>query len=575
MTGLTHNTSYDVYLQNDCESPLGPSRWIGPVSFTTERMGTTCEFSHIISSLPFSEADLTTQNSGNNYNMAAGSNTCGTGYMESEEYVFQLALINSTYIDITVSNTGDYTGLFVLDGCPDDPLTSCVDTDYQAGGNPSLEALFLDGNETYYIIVSTAALNPFTLFDISIEQVEAPAETLPFSEGFEHGGSIPFGWSQYRLEGTTDWMFQAGGESGHPPSAFADSYNAFLYAADTDDDISRLISPVIDVSSSPTPLLSFVHTQEVWNGQDELRVLYRTASTEDWIQLPEAIWTTSITDWTAQQFVLPEPTATYQLAFEGNAKYGYGVCIDNVQVEQPAVKSWSGMMNNDWHQPMNWNQSAVPEATDAVSISGFSMNYPVISGDASCLSLNIQDGASLSINPAATLTVVAQINTENNASLLIKSDATGSGSLLHNGEGTMATVERYINGSSNLLENKYHMVAIPLAAANSPEAGLFMGSYLFYYDQPTQSYLSVGTSPNTALDVTRGYLLYYPDDNTTYSFEGILNNGDFVANMAYHSVEIEGETYAGFNLVPNPYPSAIDWDDDGWTKTLLNDAIWI
>jgi photosystem II stability/assembly factor-like uncharacterized protein len=575
LTGLTHNTNYDVYLQADCGLPVGASRWIGPVSFTTARMGTTCDFSHIISSLPFSEADLTTLNSGNNYNMAAGSNTCGTGYMEGEEYVFQLALINPTYLDIVVSNTGDYTGLFVLDGCPDDPLSSCVDTDYQAGGNPSLESLYLAGNETYYIIVSTASLNPFTAFDMAIEEVEPPAETLPFIEGFENGGSIPIGWSQSMIEGAADWIFQGGGESGHPPAAFAGSYNAFLFTADTEDDITRLISPVIDLSPTSTPLLSFVHTQEAWNGQDELRVLYRTASTEDWTQLADAIWIASISDWTAEQFVLPDPTATYQLAFEGNAKHGYGVCIDNVVVEQPSVRSWSGMMNSDWNQPMNWNQSAVPTAINSVSISGFSMNYPVITGDASCLSLSILDGATLTINPNATLTVGAHINTENSASLLIQSDASGSGSLLHNGEGAIATVERYITGSSNLLENQYHMVAVPLTAANNPQAGLFMGSYLFYYNQPTQSYMSVGTSPTTALDVARGYLLYYPDDNTTFSFEGVLNNGAFEANMAYHSVEVEGETYAGFNLVPNPYPSVIDWDAEGWIKTNVNDAIWI
>jgi hypothetical protein len=96
-----------------------------------------------------------------------------------------------------------------------------------------------------------------------------------------------------------------------------------------------------------------------------------------------------------------------------------------------------------------------------------------------------------------------------------------------------------------------------------------MGSYLYRFDFAIQDYVSMGTSTTTPLEVDEGYLLYYPNTNITYDFAGKANNGSFAAAVDYGV----GDHY---NLVPNPYPSAIDWDAaSGWTKTNMNDAIYI
>jgi len=79
----------------------------------------------------------------------------------------------------------------------------------------------------------------------------------------------------------------------------------------------------------------------------------------------------------------------------------------------------------------------------------------------------------------------------------------------------------------------------------------------------------LGTSTTTPLDKNQGYLIYYPGANTTYSFEGNLRNGTITL---FSSAGLTDNHF----LVPNPYPSAIDWDAlSGWTKTNLYDAIWI
>jgi hypothetical protein len=69
-------------------------------------------------------------------------------------------------------------------------------------------------------------------------------------------------------------------------------------------------------------------------------------------------------------------------------------------------------------------------------------------------------------------------------------------------------------------------------------------------------------------------MIYYPTGNTTYSFAGAMNNGAFSTIVTYTGSA--GPKNKGYNLVPNPYPSAIDWDaSSGWTKTKIDNAVYI
>jgi hypothetical protein len=87
------------------------------------------------------------------------------------------------------------------------------------------------------------------------------------------------------------------------------------------------------------PKLKFYHTQQVWGTrQDELRVFYKNSPTGNWNLL--ASYTNSINAWKADSINLPSPSSTYFIAFEGNARYGLGVCIDEVSVTgQSAIKT--------------------------------------------------------------------------------------------------------------------------------------------------------------------------------------------------------------------------------------------
>ncbi|MBE0639907.1 MAG: T9SS type A sorting domain-containing protein, partial [Bacteroidales bacterium] len=233
-------------------------------------------------------------------------------------------------------------------------------------------------------------------------------------------------------------------------------------------------------------------------------------------------------------------------------------------------RSWTGTQNSVWNNNSNWNPNAPTLATEAVRIPAGVPNYPDITVAATCGYLTIDPGAEVKIAPGGSLTVADKL--ENNAGkdkLVIKSDNTGTGSLLHNTPGVEATVERYIPAAG------YHLVSAPVTQASNPITGWFLWSYLYEFDADNQLWSAMGGSTGTPLNVKQGYMIYkYPgakwNADTTYAFRGLLNSGAFYADVSYPNVS------GNYNLVPNPYPSAIDWNAAaGWTRSNLAGSYWM
>ena len=157
----------------------------------------------------------------------------------------------------------------------------------------------------------------------------AQAQSL-FSEDFE-SGSMPTGWT---TDGPGTWQIGTGDYS-TSTGAGQGTYNALIKHGTTGN-VTKLITPEIDLSSVSSALLSFMHVQRSWAGDiDNLRVYYRTSSSETWTLLTE--YTTAISIWTAEEdIVLPNTSSTYQIAFECTDNYGYGVGIDYVQILAPS-----------------------------------------------------------------------------------------------------------------------------------------------------------------------------------------------------------------------------------------------
>ena len=131
--------------------------------------GKNCDTAHVISSLPFSATGLSTALYRNDYN---SSHACGSTYMDGEDYVFEYTATTTECITASISNASFSTGVFILDGCPDDGNTTCLAQD---NGNTALANTVVNPG-TYYIIVSTdpAFGGPTsTVFDINVTSAVA------------------------------------------------------------------------------------------------------------------------------------------------------------------------------------------------------------------------------------------------------------------------------------------------------------------------------------------------------------------------------------------------------------------
>lgn len=87
------------------------------------------------------------------------------------------------------------------------------------------------------------------------------------------------------------------------------------------------------------------------------------------------------------------------------------------------------------------------------------------------------------------------------------------------------------------------------------------------------------TNITNALTPGKGYLVYLGDGATstndiTIETDGAITQGNFNFGVTYLNSSL-GSAEDGWNLIANPYPSAIDWDAAGWTKTNVSGTIYV
>lgn len=267
--------------------------------------------------------------------------------------------------------------------------------------------------------------------------------------------------------------------------------------------------------------------------------------------------------------------------------------------DSPFYSNYYPKASGDIHNPSTWGSNSDGSGNSPANFSTAHTNYYlrnrssftlssnwqlsgsdsrlVVGNGQSAVQLTIAAAATLTadelvINPLASVKIQAQgavtinDNIDNKvgvSGLVIESDATGTGSLLHSTSGLEATIERHLNGGG------YHFVSVPLTAESNPTSALFMNSYLYHFDAVAQDWEGMGSSTTTSLPVDEGYMAWYTGSETTYDFAGRLNCSLFEAATPSASTAFK------YNFVPNPYPSAIDWLSAGWTKTHLNNAIYV
>jgi hypothetical protein len=202
-----------------------------------------------------------------------------------------------------------------------------------------------------------------------------------------------------------------------------------------------------------------------------------------------------------------------------------------------SVLNWAGTTSSDWRTKTNWGSGFIPDAGHNVSITNVG-NAPIISnGDnAYCHDLSIVSGG-----------------------LTVESLPGSDGSLITYGSVTgTATVQRYVGA------DRYWYVSQPVTSAT---ANVFLHMWLFTYTGG--AWTPFIYNPSTPLNLMQGYAVWTSSINSyeppapplgsfTTSYDGVLNSGNQSSSLV-----------TGYNFVGNPYPSAVDWNATGWTKTSL------
>lgn len=235
--------------------------------------------------------------------------------------------------------------------------------------------------------------------------------------------------------------------------------------------------------------------------------------------------------------------------------------------------TWDGTTSADWAIPSNWSNSMVPTTSFNVTIptSPTGAVFPVISEstlNAACAGLTIESGASLTIN--GNLSVDSTItNSAGTSGIVIGSSATKTGSLITSTDDVDATVNRYLDGG------KWHLIAAPLKDetveslyfSHDPEV------WIKAFEEGSGTDGDWGptiTSLSTSMPLGKGFAVWLETGKTgTASFENSINTMDVSPTVSFTS------TAHGYNLVGNPFTSAIDWDQGGWSRTGLEGSVWV
>jgi len=243
--------------------------------------------------------------------------------------------------------------------------------------------------------------------------------------------------------------------------------------------------------------------------------------------------------------------------------------------------------DNDWNKADNWwlevgvtTSTYAPTYANDVVIPAGATNYPIINNiklaPAECKDMLIAKDASVTIDANKGLTVKG--NMTNNGLLHIKSikDPNGSihktqdGSLIvdgnESGTGTYK-IDRYVSG------NFWHMVSSPVQSA---KVSVFNNMWIRDYDESKNVWGSFIVSPAQALVVGKGYSVWTYEEAETRTFQGKINNADISLPVTHHKDSGLPPSMWGYNLVGNPYPSAIKWspnDNTMWERVNVTNNI--
>ncbi len=239
-----------------------------------------------------------------------------------------------------------------------------------------------------------------------------------------------------------------------------------------------------------------------------------------------------------------------------------------------STTTWTGTGN--WSQgngvgKNNWSNGSPGNKTDVIIDGNITIDNAGNS-PAKSHNLTINSGKKLTISPGKAFHVSGNLTNNNGsaAGLIIQSDASGNGSLIVDGlVSGDATVQRYMPKFSAVgSAGGWHEIGCPVAdmvieQTDWDPTTTGSNNDLYYWNEVNNQWMNYRTEV-FSFSPAKGYLVAN-DVDLTHCFTGTLNNTDItVSGLTYTSGQGEG-----WNLIGNPFPCAIKWNDGNWTLTNL------
>jgi hypothetical protein len=142
-------------------------------------------------------------------------------------------------------------------------------------------------------------------------------------------------------------------------------------------------------------------------------------------------------------------------------------------------------------------------------------------------------------------------------------DPSGMASFIDNGATSVAgttNVEQYITSQ------RWHLVSPPVSGAT---INVYYDIYLKEYNEPTDTWTYLVQPTTIPMNQVKGYSAWASNGytgTTTVTYTGTLSNTDFVINNLDYT---PAAAMTGFNLLGNPYPCALDWNNS-WSMSNMS-----
>ncbi len=430
---------------------------------------------------------------------------------------------------------------------------------YNGSGTSTNHTGLTSGTEYFYKVFSVSTAKA-TSYSNGVEVSAMPAVELPLSEGFENGGLMPDGWTLETGAGASPWVISNGAEKTGNFGISVTQENAIP------KDAWFFSQPIY--MDAGTYILDFWYRADGIN-TEELSVSFGTEAVSS--EMTGAIlsgFTFSTNDYSFKHVSIIIPSnGIYYIGFHAESitpqKY---IHIDDIEISEGTVGLWTGNEDTDWAKTSNWDNLAVPGGSDNVTIpdvsaAGLSGRFPVITDAtaAICNNLTIAANAVLTVQSGGTLSIGGDLLLESIHSF----GTTKVGSLVDQTNGGVTntitgtnTVKLEMLGAAVPLNNQWHLISSPVGSFNSSD--VFWNCFLRTFDESTGAYVNVGEDLAVDTDMEGYATMYYygtgAANTKMLEFSGTLNTG----NKSITCTKTGGQS--GWNLVGNPYPSAVDWN---------------